>query len=137
MLEYSIPFVCAFGILTVFCSLLIIVLLSTAMSAIIRRLEKATAAPAESAEKTVPPVSAPAPAAADAGNEVDDPQLIAAITAAIAEDLGENFTGIRITAIRKAISTIDPQLIATITAAIAEDLGVNFNQVKITAIQQL
>ena len=90
-MTYSIPFVCAFGVLTVFISLCIIVLLSTVMSAIVRKLEKpAPAAPAS---------PAPAPAAAAAPQQ--DPQLMAAITAAIAEDLGVSFSNVRITAIKK------------------------------------
>lgn len=89
-MTYSIPFVCAFGVLTVFISLCIIVLLSTVMSAIVRKLEKpAPAAPAS---------PAPAPAAAA---PQQDPQLMAAITAAIAEDLGVSFSNVRITAIKK------------------------------------
>ena len=39
-MHYSIPFVCAFGMLTVFASLIIIVILSSAMSAVVRKLEK-------------------------------------------------------------------------------------------------
>ena len=69
-MNYSIPFVCAFGIITVFCSLIVIVILSSAMTA-------ATAAPEQ------------------------DPQLMAAITAALAEDLGVGFQNVRITAIKK------------------------------------
>ena len=89
-MTYSIPFVCAFGVLTVFFSLCIIVLLSTVMSAIVRKLEKpAPAAPAS---------PAPAPAAAA---PQQDPQLMAAITAAIAADLGVSFSNVRITAIKK------------------------------------
>lgn len=87
-MTYSIPFVCAFGIITVFVSLIIIVLLTSVMSAIVRKLDKpapAAAAPA-----------APVPAAPQ-----QDPQLMAAITAAIAEDLGVSFSNVRITAIKK------------------------------------
>ncbi|MBR1779862.1 MAG: OadG family protein, partial [Oscillospiraceae bacterium] len=39
-MEYSIPFGCLFGILTVFCSLIVIVILSTLMSAVIRAFER-------------------------------------------------------------------------------------------------
>lgn len=87
-MTYSIPFVCAFGVITVFVSLIIIVLLTNVMSAIVRKLDKpapAAAAPA-----------APVPAAPQ-----QDPQLMAAITAAIAEDLGVSFSNVRITAIKK------------------------------------
>lgn len=99
-MNYTIPFVCAFGMLTVFASLIVIVILSSAMSAVVRKLEKpaptaAVKAPAASAA----PTPAPAPAASAAPQQ--DPQLMAAITAAIAEDMGVNFSNVRITAIKK------------------------------------
>lgn len=97
-MNYSIPFVCAFGLITVFISLIIIVLLSNAMSAVVRKLEKsAPPAPAKAAA----PASAPKQAAPAAAAPQQDPQLMAAITAALAEDLGVDFQNVRITAIKK------------------------------------
>ena len=93
-MNYSIPFVCAFGILTVFASLIVIVILSSAMSAVVRKLEKP--APAAAKPRAAAPVSAPKAAAPE-----QDPQLMAAITAALAEDLGVGFQNVRITAIKK------------------------------------
>ena len=93
-MNYSIPFVCAFGIITVFCSLIVIVILSSAMSAVVRKLEKP--APAAAKPHAAVPVSAPKAAAPE-----QDPQLMAAITAALAEDLGVGFQNVRITAIKK------------------------------------
>ena len=93
-MNYSIPFVCAFGIITVFCSLIVIVILSSAMSAVVRKLEKPT--PAAAKPHAAAPVSAPKAAAPE-----QDPQLMAAITAALAEDLGVGFQNVRITAIKK------------------------------------
>ena len=93
-MNYSIPFVCAFGLITVFCSLIVIVILSSAMSAVVRKLEK----PAPAAAK--PRAAAPVSAAKSAAPE-EDPQLMAAITAALAEDLGVGFQNVRITAIKK------------------------------------
>lgn len=92
MNSYSIPFVCAFGIVTVFLSLIAIVLLATVMSAIVRAMEKKASVPAATAAAAPAPVTA-APQ--------QDPQLMAAITAAIAEDLGVSFSNVRITAIKK------------------------------------
>lgn len=92
-MNYSIPFVCAFGILTVFASLIVIVILSSAMSAVVRKLEK----PAPTVTKA--PAAAPAAAAPAAPQQ--DPQLMAAITAAIAEDMGVSFSNVHITAIKK------------------------------------
>ena len=101
-MNYSIPFVCAFGMLTVFASLIVIVILSSAMSAVVRKLEKsapaaAVKAPASSAPAPVKPSASAAPAAAPQ----QDPQLMAASTAAIAEDMGVNFSNVHITAIKK------------------------------------
>lgn len=93
-MNYSIPFVCAFGIITVFCSLIVIVILSSAMSAVVRKLEKP--APAAAKPHAAAPVSAPKAAAPE-----QDPPLMAAITAALAEDLGVGFQNVRITAIKK------------------------------------
>lgn len=96
-MNYSIPFVCAFGIITVFCSLIVIVILSSAMSAVVRKLEKP--APAAAKPHAAAPVNAPKAAATAAPEQ--DPQLMAAITAALAEDLGVGFQNVRITAIKK------------------------------------
>lgn len=95
-MNYSIPFVCAFGLITVFLSLIVIVLLSDAMSAVVRKLEK----PAPAAKpKAAAPAGAPRAAAPAAPQQ--DPQLMAAITAAIAADLDVEFQNVRITAIKK------------------------------------
>ena len=77
-----------------FCSLIVIVILSSAMSAVVRKLEKP--APAAAKPRAAAPVSAPKAAAPE-----QDPQLMAAITAALAEDLGVGFQNVRITAIKK------------------------------------
>ncbi len=100
-MHYTIPFVCAFGMLTVFASLIVIVILSSAMSAVVRKLE--TPAPTAPVRASAP-APAPAPAAkapAPAAAPEQDPQLMAAITAAIAEDMGVNFSNVHITAIKK------------------------------------
>ena len=102
-MEYSIPFVCLFGILTVFCSLVIIVLLSSAMSAVIRAIKgRRTAAPKVSFNTPKLPITPPAGRAAADGASAVSPELIAAVTAAIAEDLGVDFSNVRITSVRQA-----------------------------------
>jgi Na+-transporting methylmalonyl-CoA/oxaloacetate decarboxylase gamma subunit len=71
------------------------------MSAIVRKLEKPVAANnAPTPARAAAPAPTPAPAAAPAAPQ-QDPQLMAAITAAIAEDLGVSFSNVRITAIKK------------------------------------
>ena len=88
-MDYSHLFVCLMGMGTVFFGLICLVALSTLMSAALRSVGKQPAIPA-------PPV--PAPAAPAAGTVT--PELIAAVSAAVAEDLGTNITGIRIKSIK-------------------------------------
>lgn len=86
---YSSLFVCLFGIGTVFFGLACIILLVTVMSSICRSTDKKPVA--------VTPASAPAPAAAPA----DKSQLIAAVSVAIAEEMGTDVSGIRILSMKK------------------------------------
>ena len=89
MVEYSNLFVCLMGMGTVFFGLICLILLTDLMGLILGRI-KAPEAPA--------PVTA-APAAADNGPL--RPEVVAAISAAIAQDLDTDITGIRITSIKK------------------------------------
>lgn len=86
-MEYSNWFVCLMGMGTVFFGLICLILLTDLMGKILSR-GKAQEAPA----------AAPAPAV---DNGPIQPQVVAAISAAIAEDLGTDITGIRITSIKK------------------------------------
>lgn len=86
MPDYSNLFVCLMGVGTVFVGLICIIVLVSLMSLICRKTEKA--APAA-------PVAQPQVEVADKG------ALIAAISAAIAEDMGEDISAIRITSIKK------------------------------------
>lgn len=89
-MDYNHLFVCLMGMGTVFFGLICLVALSTLMSAVLRSVGKQ---PAVSA----PPVPAPTVPAAGA---VITPELIAAISAAVAEDLGTDVTGIRILSVK-------------------------------------
>lgn len=90
-MDYSNLFVCLMGMGTVFIGLVCLVFLVTLMSAVCRKLKKADAAPAAAAA----PVAAPQ---LDSGKKA---ALLAAITAAIAEDMGTDVSAIRITSIKK------------------------------------
>lgn len=90
-MDYSNLFVCLMGMGTVFIGLVCLVFLVTLMSAVCRKLKKADAAPAVAAA----PVAAPQ---LDSGKKA---ALLAAITAAIAEDMGTDVSAIRITSIKK------------------------------------
>lgn len=93
MPEVSNLFVVLMGIGTVFFGLICIILLSMAMSAVCRKMEKApVAAPAAPA----------APAAAAGAETIPNRQaMIAAIAAAIAEEEGADLAGIRILSLKK------------------------------------
>lgn len=85
-------FVVLMGIGTVFFGLICIILLSTAMSAICRLMGDKTPAPAAAAPAT--------PAAG--GDAIPNRQaMIAAISVAIAEEMGTDPAGIRILSLKK------------------------------------
>ena len=90
-MEYSNLFVCLMGMGTVFVGLICIVLIVSIMSAIVRKLKGNAAAPA-------PVAAAPVQPQVNSGKK---PELIAAIAAAIAEDMGTDVSAIRIVSIEK------------------------------------
>ena len=86
---YSSLFVSVFGMATVFFGLICIILLVDAMSRVVRSTEKK-------------PAAAPAaPAAAPVAAPADKAQLIAAVSVAIAEEMGTDVSGIRILSMKK------------------------------------
>lgn len=89
-MEYSNLFVCVMGIGTVFVGLICIILLVTVMSLICRKTEGKPA--------SAPAVAAPKSAAPSSGMR---PELVAAIAAAIAEDMGADVSAIRIKSIKQ------------------------------------
>ena len=90
MPEYSNLFVVLMGLGTVFAGLLCIILLVTLMSWVCART---------SAPKTVPQMPA-APAAMPESDAVT-PAMMAAVAAAIAEDMGTDVSAIRIVSMKK------------------------------------
>ena len=87
-MDYSNLFVCLMGIGTVFFGLICIILLVTLMSFVCRKSEQKT---------TLAPVSAPA-GVPKAGI---GPELIAAVSAAIAEEMGTDISAIRIISMKQ------------------------------------
>lgn len=87
-MDYSNLFVCLMGLGTVFVGLVCIILLVTLMSYVCRKSEGK---------------SAPAPAAAsvDAPKAGVGPELIAAVSAAIAEEMGTDISAIRIISMKQ------------------------------------
>ena len=87
-MEYSNLFVCLMGMGTVFFGLICLIVLTTVMGKIVG----GHAAPA-AASAVIPT----APAAAEPNRQ----ELVAAVSAAIAEELGTDITGIRIVSMKK------------------------------------
>ena len=89
-MDYSNLFVCLMGICTVFIGLICIIILVSVMSNVVRRTDKKTAAAA-----------IPAPAAVAPAASAFTPELVAAVAAAIAEDMGSDVSAIRIVSMKK------------------------------------
>ena len=90
-MEYSSLFVTLMGIGTVFFGLICIIFLTMAMGAILKGKEKAPAAAAA-------PAAAPAPAPKPQGMQ---PEIVAAITAALSEEVGISSRSMNIVNIKK------------------------------------
>lgn len=95
-MDYPIIFVILMGLGVVFFGLVCIILLCMLMSVIVRKLEGNKPAPAP---KNASPAS-PSPAAANLTPEKRR-ELIAAISAVIAEELGTDVSAIRVTSFRQ------------------------------------
>lgn len=87
-MDYSIIFVCLMGIGTVFVGLTCLIALTMLMGRILGNCKKPATVPAP-----VPAI----PVAPEANRE----ELVAAISAALAEELGTDITGIRILSMKK------------------------------------
>lgn len=89
-MDYSSVFVCLMGMGTVFFGLICLIILTTIMGRICGRGKQAATIAA----------AVPAPAVA-AVPQVDQQELVAAVSAAIAEELGTDIPGIRILSMKK------------------------------------
>ena len=85
-MDYSLWFVCLMGMGTVFFGLVCIIILTKLMSAVLGKKP----ALAQSASRS-----------ADALPQTVTPELVAAVSAALAEELGTDITGIRIISMKK------------------------------------
>ena len=85
-MDYSLWFVCLMGMGTVFFGLVCIIILTKLMSAVLGKKPE----PAQSASHS-----------ADALPQTVTPELVAAVSAALAEELGTDITGIRIISMKK------------------------------------
>ena len=124
-------FVVLMGIGTVFIGLICIVFLCMAMSAIVRKFEKPEA-------KTAQPAAAEP--AGTMGPIPNRGELVAAISAALAEELGTDIAGFRIVSLKRLSPGGEPsrgELVAAISAALAEDLGTDVAGLRITSLKQV
>ena len=96
-MEYSSLFVTLMGIGTVFFGLICIIFLTMAMGAILKGKEK-TPAVAGGTLPPAPPAAAPAPVPAPQGMQ---PEIVAAITAALSEEVGISSRSMNIVNIKK------------------------------------
>lgn len=94
-MEYSNLFVCLMGILTVFIGLVCIIVLVSVMSAIVNKTDKVMS---KAVKET--PGTAVATLGSSKTQEVT-PELIAAISAVIAEEMGTDVSAIRITSLKR------------------------------------
>ncbi len=88
-MEYSSLFVCVMGMGIVFFGLICLIVLTMIMGKLVSRF----------APPAVPAPAAPVPVAA--APEVNRQEIAAAVSAAIAEELGTDITGIRILSMKK------------------------------------
>nr|WP_325186679.1 OadG family protein [uncultured Oscillibacter sp.] len=89
-MEPSSLFVCLMGMGTVFFGLICLIILTTIMGKIVGGRSASAAAPAAAVPTAVP-----------AAAEPNRQELVAAVSAAIAEELGTDITGIRIVSMKK------------------------------------
>lgn len=134
-------FVCALGLGVVFIGLICIVIICNIMSLLLRSNGK----PSET-KSDMTPLATPI-AVAPAKNEAipNRQEFVAAVSAAIAEDLNTDISGIRIHSITipsaaaaENMATPDHQeFVAAISAAIAEDMGTDISGIRILSTKKL
>ena len=97
MEDYSNLFVCLMGVCTVFIGLICIIILVSIMSGIVRRTDKSPKQ--EDTEKAAQPGAAGAPSR----NLIENvtPELVAAVSAVIAEEMGTDVSALRILSLKK------------------------------------
>ena len=95
-MEYSNLFVCLMGVCTVFIGLICIIILVSIMSGIVRKTDRSSKEPPMEQARPLPSASVSAP---DPGQVT--PEMVAAVSAAIAQELGTDVSAIRILSFKK------------------------------------
>lgn len=150
--DYSNLFVVLMGLGTVFVGLICIIVLCTISGAVIQAIEgkkkikqpqddvKAPAA----APAAAPVAAAPARTVIPCDNIPNRGAFVAAVSAALAEDLGTDVSSIRIMSIGKEITPDTPigdtiknrgEFVAAVSAALAEEIGTDVSKIRIQSIR--
>ena len=145
-------FVVVMGLGTVFVGLICIIVLCTISGAVIQAVESKkkikqpqddVKAPA-AAPAAAPVVAAPARTVIPCDNIPNRGAFVAAVSAALAEDLGTDVSSIRIMSIGKEITPDTPigdtiknrgEFVAAVSAALAEELGTDVSKIRIQSIR--
>ena len=137
-------FVAAMGICTVLLGLTCIIFLCMLMSSLCKRFSDDKADTPVQAPAVQQPVSAPVSTPASVSTEIPNrSELIAAVTAAIAEELGTDVSALRVRSFRRvgaAAPAANPargELIAAISAAVAEELGTDVSAIRIHSLKKI
>lgn len=144
MQEPSIVMVVIMGLVTVFIVLICIILIIALTSVIIRSVKKDE----ESGLPAQPKISAPPKATMTAAvpaatTDIGEKQrIVAAVSAAIAEDMGTDVSHIKIHSLTQVGNTVmDAQsrqrLVAAVSAAIAEDMGTEISNIRIHSLRRI
>lgn len=131
-------FVAIVGICTVMIGIVCIILLCVLMRRVRQLLARIEKLSPEKKETAAPaPVSVPAPIP-------NREEILAAVTAAVAEELGTDVSAIRVLSFHRAegqtAPTADPQrgeLVAAITAAVAEELGTDISAIRVHSLKKV
>ena len=137
-MEVSNLFVCLMGMGVTFIGLICLILLITLMGKIVG---------GGTAAKTAEPSAAPAAPAAPASVSPavraipNRGELVAAVSAAIAEELGTDISAIRILSLTPVggvsrAASDRGALVAAVSAAIAEDLGTDVSAIRVLSMRQ-
>ncbi len=136
--EPGVLFVALMGIAIVMIGLTCLILLCVLMSKVYQLLakdgEKKAASPKDTSLVAVPSVSATIP---------NKGELVAAISVALAEEIGADISAIRIHSIRRvggispAPSPAHGELVAAISAAVAEEIGTDISAIRIHSIRRV
>ena len=133
------------GIGTVFVGLVLLIAICYLMSAVVRAIEKPKASQAApAAAPKAAPAAAPAAPAAQSIIPGDRGAFMAAVSAAIAEDMGKDVNAIRILSVKKLGGTwvqpapaVSADVMTAITAALAEEMGKDPAAIRILSVKKI